>query len=179
MSKDDNFRYFLGEGPEVDALNKEVDARIKARQAAQKALIEEYGADTLVVNGDDWSPLAFGFKEETKAPRFLKAADIKDGFYLFEPDKRYKKGKELAEKFKDPKYAFSPRKYVLEKYGLFRMTFGNGHWYRSVVFWPKDNIMAVEIPVNTEDASSNDPWPEIPPFLREVKYSEFLAVQGK
>lgn len=71
--------YYIGEGPEADALLTEVRQRSETAQAARTKLMEDYGADALILS---WKgkPVGLGFRQEQRIP------------YLKERSRRYEDG---------------------------------------------------------------------------------------
>lgn len=67
-----NYHYYIGKGPESNALVAEVLEKNTTVTAARVALRDEYGADALILGGWDNDRIAgLGFKEKQSIP-FLK-----------------------------------------------------------------------------------------------------------
>ena len=175
--------YYIGEGPEADALLTEVRQRSETAQAARTKLMEDYGADALILS---WKgkPVGLGFRQEQRIP-YLKEGSrrYEDGFAYY-PKMNTKAGKELSAKLDTPELEFSASGYILKLLKLSRMVVDRCSGsptgmaiYHSTAGYCGDKLL-VKIP-GGNSGPGGDPMPEIPSWMREVKESEWLAAQGK
>lgn len=178
------YRYYIGEGQEADALLTEVRQRSETARAARTKLMEDYGADALILS--PWSrgkPVGLGFKQEQKIPYLKGGGRRYEGGFAYYPKMSTKAGKELSAKLDAPELEFSASGYILKLLKLSRMVVDRCSGsptgmaiYHSMAGYCGDKLL-VKIP------DSNDPdeypMPEIPSWMREVKESEWLAAQGK
>ncbi len=93
-----------------------------------------------------------------------------------------KAGKKLAAKLEQPGLVFDVSDHLIKTLKLSRCVAGPAATrtgmalYYSVAGWAHDTLL-VKIPQS--DKENADPMPGVPSWLREVKESEWLAVQGK
>ena len=179
------YRYYIGKGPEADALLTEIRQCSEMVHAARVKLMEEYGADALI--SSPWSrgkPSGLGFKQEQRFS-YLKRGNkgYEDGFVYY-PKMNTKAGKELSAKLDAPELEFDACDYILKRLKLFRMVVGRCSgsrtgmaMYHSTAGYCGDKLL-VKIP-NGNGELDGDPMPQIPTWLCEVKESEWLAAQGK
>lgn len=177
------FHYYIGEGPEADVLLTEVRQSLKTAHAARTKLMEDYGADALILSS--WSrgkPVGLGFRQEQSVPYLKGGRRFKDGFACY-PKMSTKAGKELSAKLDAPELEFDACDYILERLKLSRMVVGRHSGsrtgmavYCSTAGYCFDKML-VKIPSGNSD--SDDPMHDVPDWFREVKESEWLAAQGK
>lgn len=175
--------YYIGEGPEADALIAELKSREDKARKARMNILKEYGADALVMSV--WkrgNPAGLGFKEKQNLP-FLKGGTRYDEGFAYYPKRSTKAGKELAVKLEAPELEFEASDYIIKTLKLHRMEAGRhsgSHTgmalYHSVAGYC-DGKLLVKIPAG-KSGSVLDPMLEIPAWLRPCKESEFLAAQG-
>lgn len=178
------YRYYIGEGQEADALLTEVRQRSETARAARTKLMEDYGADALILS--PWSrgkPVGLGFKQEQRIPYLKGGGRRYEGGFAYYPKISTKTGKELSAKLDAPELEFSACDYILKMLKLFRMVVGRCSGsrtgmaiYHSTAGYCGDKLL-VKIPDG--NGPDEDPMPEIPSWMREVKESEWLAAQGK
>ena len=112
--------YYIGEGQEADVLLTDVRQRSETAQAARTKLMEDYGADALILS---WKgkPVGLGFRQEQRTP-YLKEGSrrYEDGFAYY-PKMNTKAGKELSAKLDAPELEFSASGYILKLLKLSRM----------------------------------------------------------
>lgn len=179
------YRYYIGEGQEADALLIEVRQRSETARAARTKLMEDYGADALILS--PWSrgkPVGLGFKQEQRIPYLKGGGRRYEGGFAYYPKMSTKAGKELSAKLDAPELEFSACDYILKMLKLFRMVVGRCSgsrtgmaMYHSTAGYCGDKLL-VKIP-GGNIGPGGDPMPEIPSWMREVKESEWLAAQGK
>jgi hypothetical protein len=176
------YRYYIGEGQEADALLTEVRQRSETAYAARTKLMEDYGADALILSWEG-KPVCLGFKQEQRIPYLKGGGRRYDGGFAYYPKMSTKAGKELSAKLDAPELEFSASGYILKLLKLSRMVVGRHSgprtgiaMYRSTAGYCGDKLL-VKIPDGNDP--DGDPMPEIPSWMREVKESEWLAAQGK
>lgn len=179
--------FYIGEGPQADALVAEVLEREKVTHEARKALISEYKADGLILSvWNNGKVTGLAFNKPTSRP-YLKGETRTSGEegYGYYPKLNTKEGKRLAQKLEAEELAFSASKFILDKLRLHRIATGphsasrTGHAvYYSVAVSVSEKIL-VKIPGGKKpEYEGGNPFPSIPSWLREVKESEWLAAQG-
>lgn len=173
-----NKNFFIGEGHEAETLIEEVKERLRAVGEARRTVQKAYGADGLLTRGDGREVCGLVFKEQQARP-FLKGETRlhPDGFGYY-AKKNCKDGKNLSAKLRAPDLQFCASDHIIHKLKLNRMCVGASSrgmgLYSSAAGFAGNKIL-VSIPCG----ESNDPMPEIPAWMREVKESEWLAAQGK
>lgn len=169
--------YYIGEGPEAEALIAEVIERRVSTGVARKAVQDEYGADGLLTRNNGGEICGLVFKEKQDCPFLKGELRLPDG-YGYYAKKNCKQGKELSAKLRAPDLQFSPSDYIVKKLNINRMCFGpscHGMAIYSTAAGFIDGKIIVSIPA----AKKGDPMPSIPAWFREVKESEFIAAQGR
>lgn len=181
-----NYHYYIGKGPESNALVAEVLEKNTTVTAARVALRDEYGADALILGGWDNDRIAgLGFKEKQSIPFLKGERHTKDG-YAYYPKQSCKAGKELATKMANPALTFNASSFIVNTLGISREVIGEQARSRTgmAMYYTTAGIfkgvLLIKIPKNTSCATPcTDTMPVVPAWLREVKESEFLAAQGK
>lgn len=172
-----NKNFFIGEGPEAEALIAEVKERREAVGKARNAVQKEYGADGLLSRGEGREICGLAFKEQRALPFLKGEVRLENGFGYY-AKKNCKEGKELSAKLRAPELQFCPSDHIIHELKLNRMCVGAGSagiaLYSSAAGFAGNKIL-VSIPCG----ESNDPMPEVPTWFRAVKESEWLAAQGK
>lgn len=105
--------FYIGEGPEADALVAEVLEREKVTHEARKALISEYEADGLILSvWNDGKVTGLAFNKLTSRP-YLKGETRTSGEegYGYYPKLSTKEGKRLAQKLEAEELTFSASKF--------------------------------------------------------------------
>lgn len=179
--------FYIGEGPQADELISETLARENVAREARKALIAEYEADGLILSvWEDGKVEGLAFEKPTSRP-YLKGETRTSGHegYGYYPKLNTKEGKRLAQKFEAEELTFSMSKFILAKLRLHRIVSGPGGpsrtgyiLYHSVAGIFSGKVL-VSISGSKENGQGEDPFPEVPAWLREVKESEWLAAQGR
>ena len=178
--------YYIGEGPEAEALIAEVSACREAANNARDAVQKEYGADGLMIRSHSGNATGLAFKEKQHLP-YLKGEERIEGGFGYYPKLNCKQGKELAAKLSSPELKFNASDYILGKLKLHRMCAGphaasrtGMALYYSVAGYTGSKVL-VSIPGSKDEdpMRGKDKMPEVPAWLRPVKESEWLAAQGK
>lgn len=179
--------FYIGEGPEAEELIAETLARGNVVSEARKALITEYEADGLILSRWNNGKVAgLAFEKPTSRP-YLKGETRTLGHegYGYYPKLNTKEGKRLASRLSSEELTFSMSKFILDKLHLHRLVTGPSHVSRTgcALYYSVAGIVSgkvlVSIPGGKEREGGEDPFPEVPAWLREVKESEWLAVQGR
>lgn len=179
--------FYIGEGPEAEALIAETLERKNVALEARKALIAEYETDGLVLSAwGDGKVTGLAFDKPTSRPYLKGKTRLSDGeSYGYYPKLSTKEGKRLAQKLEAEELTFSLSKFILDKLRLRRMVAGPGGTsptgyilYHSVAGIVSGKVL-VSIPGSKENKQGRDPFPNVPEWLREVKESEWLAAQGR
>ncbi len=138
---------------------------------------DETYASGIVCNQN--SPL-FDELQQDNAYKLTKV-DNDSGNYIVRPNKRYKKGKEFAEKINAMCKAMNDSPdfstFTTRELNLYVMVLEFRNGYVSVA-GICDDVFIIKIPVK-EEQNGGDNFPVIPDCLTEIKESEFLAIQGK
>lgn len=171
--------YYIGTGPEADALIADLNQGLSARNEARHKLCAEYEAQGVVESRRSVDGLVFKAKQDIP---HLKLTKNEGGYFWYAPRHNFKAGKVLADRLRDKTLTFDASDYIIGSLKLHRMVAGKCResatgmaLYHSVAGFCGDKIV-VKIPGG---AGGGDPMPAIPSWLREVKESEFLAAQGK
>lgn len=170
-------KFFIGEGVEAEALIAEVKERLREVGEARIAVQKAYGADGLLTRDDGRQVCGLAFKEQQARPFLKGETRLQNGFGYY-AKKNCKEGKDLSAKLRAPDLQFCSSDHIIHKLKLNRMCVGASSrgmgLYSSAAGFAGNKIL-VSIPCG----ESNDPMPEVPTWMREVKESEFLAAQGK
>lgn len=172
--------FYIGEGHEADALVAETLKKEESSYAARRALISEYDADGLML-ADNWGNSevsGLAFFERTSRPYLKGETPLREGGYGYHPRLSTKEGKRLAQKIKAEELNFSASHFILNKLCLHRKAIVGRVLCWSVAGVASRKII-VSIPGATKDEQGGDSFPSIPSWLREVKESEWLAIQGR
>ena len=179
--------FYIGEGPQAEALIAETLERENVAREARKALIAEYETDGLVLSvWGNGKVTGLAFEKPTSRPYLKGETRLKNGGgYGYYPKLSTKEGKRLAERLEAENLTFSQSNFILDRLRLRRMVTGpssasrTGHaLYYSVAGIISGKVL-VSIPGSKENEHGKDPFPEVPAWLREVKESEWLAAQGR
>lgn len=179
--------FYIGEGPEAEELIAETLERENVAREARKALVAEYETDGLILSVWDNGKIAgLAFDKPTSRPYLKGETRLSNGEgYGYYPKLSTKEGKRLAERLKAEELTFSRSNFILDKLRLRRMVAGASSASRTgcALYYSVAGIISgkilVSIPGNKENEHGRDPFPEVPAWLREVKESEWLAVQGR
>ncbi|MBR0573704.1 MULTISPECIES: DUF5420 family protein [Pasteurellaceae] len=180
------YKYFKGD-LEKEPLKKLNDNWLETRKSRNESL--QKVVDTIPfydgwAGGEDYicgivcdknNPLFETIKHD--ASYKIKPLNDNKKEFIVSPDKRYKKGKELASKIDEIRKILKKhscfRDFMLRELKLPSSTLGRATAYFSSIGVVNKTLL-LEIPfVDGKQPSS------IPDFLTEIKESEFLAIQGK
>ena len=176
------YRYFLAEGDKAEAVKTEVVAEKEAHFARLGDIIKKYGADCAWGGSrSHLSALGFTHKGDGKPEMkegFLRAKiEQSNGetYAVYYPDKRYKAGKEIVKDLQAVGiFNFSDS--VTKKLGCYCDCFGtlDGRMVRAMsAAGQYGDRLVIRIPTQGDTRPRNF---EIPPGLREIKKSEFIAI---
>ena len=179
--------FYIGEGPEAEALIAETLERKNVALEARKALIAEYETDGLVLSRwGDGKVTGLSFAKPTSRPYLKGKTRLSDGeHYGYYPKLSTKEGKRLAQKLEAEELTFSLSKFILDKLRLRRIVAEDSSASRTgcALYYSVAGIISgkilVSIPGSKKNEYGGDPFPEVPEWLREVKESEWLAAQGR
>lgn len=179
--------YYIGEGPQAEELIVETLERENVAREARKALIADYEADGLILSvWRDGKVTGLTFDKPTSRP-YLKGEtrlSNREG-YGYYPKLNTKEGKRLAKRLEAEELTFSQSNFILDKLRLRRTVAGPSSASRTgcALYYSVAGIVSgkvlVSIPGGKEWEEGEDPFPEVPAWLREVKESEWLAAQGR
>jgi hypothetical protein len=180
------YRYFVAEGEAVDVAIAAGKAGMEAHNQRIRACMDKYGADCLW-GGNHSAPSKIGFKiGEDEKPQmkenFLKPEIERCGkgerYAVYAPDKRYKAGKDIRKDLLAVGH-FSFSAFVMGQFGVGRECFGtvNGRFVLAhSVCGLHGGTPVLQIPFGGDRDNHRDEAWEKPPFLREIKKSEFIAI---
>lgn len=179
--------FYIGEGPEAEELIAETLERENVAREARKALIAEYETDGLILSvWNDGKVAGLAFEKPTNRPYLKGETRLSNGEgYGYYPKLSTKEGKRLAERLKAEELTFSRSNFILDKLCLRRIVAGASQSSRTgrALYYSVAGIISgkvlVSIPGGKEREGGEDPFPEVPVWLREVKESEWLAAQGR
>lgn len=179
--------FYIGEGPQAKELIAETLERENIAREARKALIAEYKTDGLILSGwGDGKVVGLAFDKPTSRPYLKGETRLSNGEgYGYYPKLSTKEGKRLANRLEAEELTFNQSKFILDRLHLCRMVAGASSASRTgcALYYSVAGIISgkilVSIPGGKEREGGKDPFPEVPVWLREVKESEWLAVQGR
>ena len=155
--------YYVGEGLENDRMLAKAIEQAEAVRKARKALVEKYGAKTLMVQGKFVYGIVWDEKQEEKWKKLLRE---QDGMYCYEGNGRYKLGRQLNDDINDPEVTDHSSTWLIKELGVdHAVCFASGLAY-TVAGWNRGHIL-MSIPVGEE------PLPAIPEWFREVTTTEW------
>lgn len=155
--------YYVGEGPENDKLLAKAIEQAEAVRLARLALIEKYGAKTLMVQGKFVRGLVWDERQNEPWKHFLRE---QDGMYCYDGNGRYKLGKQLSRDLTAPEVSDHSSEWLVKVLGVGHVVFfGRGIAYTSAG-WNRGHIL-LSIPLGEE------PLPAIPDWFREVTATEW------
>lgn len=171
-------KYFVGDG--VDAVLILTEAKEERAKHFEKvnSLVAKYGADS-AWGRNSVTSLAFKcdgkpeWKDGFLKPKMERSEGV--SYAIYSPDKRCKAGKTIIVDFEQVG-SFNFSDFIVKKLGMSCSVFGteNGRMVRSTTQAGNYfDTMVVVFPCGGDSRPSDI---SIPPFLREIKKSEFIAI---
>ena len=161
-----NYAYYVGEGPENDNLMDWVKLRNDCIKEARKSLMVKYGAERLMTKGENVYGLAW---KEEQHERWKHPLCERDGFYVYNADRRYKEGKELYSDMHDKCVVDDVEEWLKKKLGVDHVAFGTNTVCWTFVGWNKGHLL-VKVP---DDGTVHNRTPKPPEWFREVTSTEW------
>lgn len=155
--------YYVGEGPENDKWRTKAIERADAVWKARKALIEKYGAKTMMVQGKFVWGLVWDERQEEKWKHFMCE---QDGLYCYNGNERYKLGKQLNNDLDDSTVTDHTSEWLIKVLGVEHDVFFDRGIAHTAVGWNHESIL-LSIPIGEK------PLPAIPAWFREVTSTEW------
>jgi hypothetical protein len=184
-----DYQRYIGEGPEATALIDECHARKKAINDAILAFQQRHGFQNSWKTFDE----LFGgpitekemSKDEARARGLKLHCRIDVAAYAYEPHLGCAAGKQLQAEIKEiNKIAFDASKHILKATGMSHTVIGphaesrSGQCIAHSTAGYASGKIVVQVPIGRQMRDSY-PMPTPPPWLREAKESEVLALYGK
>lgn len=169
-------KYYVCEGPEAEALAKQVWDDQKKLTDLMKELKDAYQADGVFLRNNQ-RVTALIFSSE-KVLRGIDMQPLGDGKYKGVPNRRFKEGRKLVEDLKAASLRYSPSEFILDHYDANRMVptemSGSRTGFGLAVAvgfpLPDKKRLTLDVPVDP-----NDPF--VPSEgVREIKHSEYIAL---
>ncbi len=182
------WKYYLGQGPEVEALLAQADKAKADLKDARHALMEEYEANG-VLPGDKlgytitgllyYEKPGFDFMKYNKAD-----GTTKDGrsYYIARPFLRHAKGKELAEKLAAPEVTFEAKNELINLLGMQCMASvrSDAPQGGQQVVWSKadraGSMVLIKLPANVRRQTILGNAPKIPRYFKLIKQDKYEAL---
>lgn len=170
-------RYYIADRcPENDELVEDTLAKRNECHAARRKLAADFGSDSVMIRNT--KVVGPAYMEKKNLP-WLKWEERMQGGYGYYPKKSTKLGKAYEKRLNEEEILhFDPSKYILDKLKLHRCVFGGRGLYFAVAGIADERII-VSIPGPLEADRGEDPFPVVPEWLKEVKMSEWYAIQGE
>lgn len=183
------YQHYIGEGPEAQALIDECHERKDAVNAAVTAFQEKHGFDNSWQTYDAELGGPATDKEMNAAEarsRGLKLhCRISEDCFAYEPHLGCAAGKQMQAEIKEiNKLAFDASKHIIKATGMSHTVIGPHAASRSGQCIAHSSAgyvgtkVVVQVPIGKQMRDC-DPKPTPPPWLREAKESEVLALYGK
>ncbi|MDO4839241.1 MAG: hypothetical protein Q3990_01005 [Desulfovibrionaceae bacterium] len=182
------WKYYLGQGPEVEKILEAANKAKEDLRNARHALMEEYQANGVLPGDKLGYTIAGLLYYEKPSFEFMKYAQAegttKDGrtYFIARPFLRQAKGKELAEKLAAPEVTFNAQHELINLLGMDCMASVKGDSPQSgqQVIWSKadqaGSMVLVKIPANVRRQSILGKSPRIPKFLKLIKKDKYDAL---
>lgn len=189
------YRFFKGDVTQEPLKSIYADYQVSQQERKDKldAILEKYPFNNGLISSSGWFYRVVNgvaCKTENSSQvlgiKGFKVTRFDEELYQIRPDKRYKKGKELAEDFKkinaiyEEHRDFSP--FILKRLNMsyiahdFYHSPTTGRSYFAVA-GICENTLLVKVPMPID--KNDEPFPDVAEGLVEIKESEFLAIQGK
>ena len=155
--------YYVGEGPRNDGMLAKVMGRAEAVRKARLALVEKYGAKTLMVQdkfvwGVVW--------DERQAERWKRLLREQDGMYCYNGDGRYRFGKQLNSDISAPQVTDNTPAWLVTVLGVGHDVFFDRGVAHTFAGWNRGHLL-LSIPLGEK------PLPAVPEWFREVTATEW------
>ena len=161
-----NYAYYIGEGPENDELMRQVLEKVNGVRDARRALIAKYGADQMMVKGEYVYGLAWKTEQHERWKHLLCE---RDGFYVYDADRRYREGKAFHREMMDDSVVDKVEDWLKKKLGIAHMACGAKAAYWTVIGWNNGHLL-VKIP---DDGMASNRPPKPPAWFREGTLTEW------
>lgn len=177
------FKYYKAIGERAEEVKQKIKSEQEKCFSKRRELMKKYGAEGLLIIGNDVIAITYNneFDSNDDAFKFLIRKEYLDKYskeksYTYEPNRRYKKGKELFEDIQGCK-AFNSSNYACSYFGVGATVLENyykslGCLYVSVGWINGNGDLVFKIPLDEE---GNGKFPEIPDDLVEITEDEFKA----
>ena len=169
-----DYKYYIGEGPEADAIITAIKEKQQNNAVATNKFIEDFGIDELITYDNGKSIAGATFKGEV--PKWAREIDMYNHKPFYSGNRSYKKGKEFCDRKEELTYRWSDD--LLKKCGVSRWLIRGRRLYREKCGYTQDKVL-VGIPFDSDTNECDDKMPTIPSWMREVKESEWLAAAGR
>ncbi len=178
------WKYYLGQGPEVEAIVEKANKAKEDLRNARHALMEEYQANGVLPGDKLGYTIAGLLYYEKPSFEFMKYAQAegttKDGrtYFIARPFLRQAKGKELAEKLAAPEVTFDAKNELINLLGMNCMASVKGDTPQNgqQVVWSKadqvGSMVLVKLPANVRRQSILGKTPKIPKYFKLIKEKE-------
>ncbi len=183
------YQHYIGEGPEAQAILNECLARKQAKHDAVIAFAKRHGFSNAWQRGHSvLGGLASDKKlsdEEAKALGLKYFKCIEEGCYAYEPHRGTSAGKKLKQEIEEINNdQFDVSDYIIKATGMAHTVFGphaesrSGQCIAHSTAGHACDKLVVKVPIG-KSMHGDNPSPTPPPWLREAKESEVLALYGK
>lgn len=176
-----DYDYYVGMGDESSILAEATTTQKDIITTLRKELVEDYGAESFVVEERTGRLLRIVYKGQSKLKclRDDLIRNYTDGSvrHTYVPNRSYKRGQELHERMK--KLAFSESSFILKRIGVSRMVLRaewNAEFAKAFIH---DGMVFLCIPITDDKRKAVDPYPKIPNYFKHLKPSEFFALLGQ
>lgn len=162
--------YYIGEGPENDALCMEVRRLVAQREQARQKLADDYHAEGVYCSGCHIKGLAF--REEVDLP-YLKLEAVSYEGFGYEPCGDTREGQELIHRLEEQALHFDSRAYICKKLNIFRVQTEGRKVYETAAYFSFGKIL-VSIPGQKDRFD----FPKLPDWFYEVNEDEWYSAKG-
>lgn len=177
------FKYYKAIGERAEEVKQKIKSEQEKCFSKRRDLMKKYSAEGLLIRGNDVIAVTYinKFDCDDDAFKFLARNESlekhsKEKCYAYEPNRRYKKGKELYEDMKRCK-SLDTSNYACSYYGVGTTVLEYlpktlGCLYVSVGWINGNGDLVFKIPC---DKKQNERFPQIPDDLVEITEDEFNA----
>ncbi len=172
------YKYYIGTGPEAEAIISECRSKYEARNNAVADLRTKYGADYFLESRGRLVQIGFDNPPDDWKKWLCSMEQRHDGgkiIYCFYPRKNTKRGKELAKEMDDDKYVFYYSEFLVNAVKM-DYTVYTGHLLSSSVGCYNKDKLLIRVPYG-EGFEVSKKMPTPPSWLKEVTLTEFEAAQ--